>query len=464
MDEPGSPVDVYLEQARAALDRGEPQDAADILADAMAGNPELGRHVDPGRLARLVMRLCTTIGDAPSDGRGAGLVPFLTMIRHAVTAHPDHSLLLGAGSALARRMGESALAVEWALHGARARPSKLGEIWLGYAYRGAGRIPEALAALRRAVAYDPDDLSVYADIATTLAHEDRLDDALAWVDRALARDPEFGCAVHTGHRLRHRADGDLAHLVRLADFQRDHPDDGHQHSDLATCCADVPWLSRVPAAPRRPVDPRRYRPPTPHPSTAAAERLRRIAHPLWPHPPAAYDAALGLVLVAPDELLALLARPPAAPDTEAGRALAEHDPALWERSARVFACLGLLHHDADEPWLESSRRRRLVGLAFGGIDVITEAAVFALVTYAWIDPGARPDVAALIARRLADVTGGRRRTPHDIAWSLAHLALATPDLGPDARQLAAEVVRADEEAPSAPRGRLLRWLTSALSR
>ena len=165
--------------------------------------------------------------------------------------------------------------------------------------------------------------------------------------------------MHTAHRLRYRADGDLGHLVRLADFQRDHPDDTHEHTDLAECCVDVPWLSRVPAAgeavanalrqllaaeqplsvesvrlgaleapsalrtlgtsapelavvvdrvpppdirePRRPdgralwnYDGVSPAPALPPPSAVAAEAVRQLAHPMWPHPPAAYDAAVGL--------------------------------------------------------------------------------------------------------------------------------------------------------------------------
>ena len=527
MDDPRRSADVDLEQARAALERGELHHAADHLAGAIAqaptrpeahellsrlaahtdgglelfplgqhafvgtvvarahllaaaGRPEdglpllaaasghtpdvdwagvpwvtepsLGVRMEPGLLARIVMQLCTATGDpAPEPGRAA-LLPYLTVVRHALAAHPEHHLLLGAGSALARRVGEATLAVDWAARGARARPSKLGEIWLGYAYRSAGRVPEALAALRRAVAHDPDDLSVYADIAGTLADHGRLDEALSWVNRALERDPTFDCAVHTAYRLRFQSDGDLGHLVRLADFARDHPDDTHEHTDLAECCADLPWLSRVPSAPDAPLDPRRAPIAAGPPSATAVERLHRVAHPLWPHPPAAYDAAVGLVLVEPDELLAVLAHPPAAPDTEVGHALAAHDPALWGRAAQVWACLGLLHHDTEEPWLGSTRRRLLVELADGGTDRITEAALFALVTYAWVDPSARADVAAVVARRLTQVTGG---DPLGIAWSVAQLALATPDADPATRRLAGAVVRAEENyaSPLVPRQR-----------
>ena len=458
-------VGTVVARAHLLAAAGRPEDGLPLLAAASGHTPDvdwagvpwvsepsLGVRMEPGLLSRLVMQLCTAVGDpAPEPGRTA-LLPYLTVVRHAIAAHPEHHLLLGSGSALARRVGQAQVAVEWAARGARARPSKLGEIWLGYAYRSAGRVPEALAALRRAVAHDPDDLSVYADIAGTLADQGRLDEALTWVDRALDRDPGFDCAVHTAHRLRFLADGDLDHLVRLADFARDHPDDTHEHTDLAECCADGPWLSRVSSAPQAQLDPRRAEITTERPQPESVERLHRVAHPLWAHPPAAYDAAVGLVLVEPEQLLALIARPPAAPDTEVGRALAAHDPALWGRTAQVWACLGLLHHDTEEPWLGSTRRRLLVDLAEGGTDRITEAALFALVTCAWIDPSARPDVASVVARRLAQVAAG---DPAGIAWSVAHLALATPDLEPAARRLAAAVVKAEENyaVPLVPKPR-----------
>lgn len=422
--------------------------------------PELGAKIEPGLLARNVMQLCTAIGDPDVAAARTVLRPYLTVVRHAIAAHSDHALLLGAGSALARRVGEPEVAIEWAQRGALARPSKLAEIWLGYAYRSAGRIGEALAALRRAVTHDPEDLSVYADIAATLADAGRLDDALAWVERALVKDPEFDCAVHTAHRLRFRADGDLAHLVALADFAAEHPDDTHEHTDLAECCAGTPWLSGVPAMHREPVadDARRRSPAGKPPATAAVERLQRVARSAWPHPPAAYDAALGLVLVPPEQLLALIAAPPGDDDTE-------------QRIARVWACLGLLHHDTDEPWMTSSRRRRLVDLAVGGADAITEAAMFALVTYAWVDPAARTDVAGLITGRLMGLAGPARRNRPPIAWSVGQLALATPGLREETHDLAAAVVQAEEarSRPRIPRQRprkpkrvrrqLLRWLT-----
>lgn len=470
-------VGTVVARAHLLAAAGRPEDGLPLLAAASGhtpgvdwagvpwvSDPALGVRIEPGLLARIVMQLCTAVGDpAPEPGRTA-LRPYLTVVRHAISAHPDHHLLLGAGSALARRVGETLLAVDWAERGARSRPSKLAEIWLGYAYRSAGRAGESLAALRRAVTYDPDDLSVYADIAGTLADAGRLEDALAWVDRALAKDPEFDCAVHTAHRLRFRADGDIGHLVALADFARDHPDDTHEHTDLADCCTASPWLGRLPDIPEVPADPRR-RPPSPaEPHASSVERLLRVARSEWPHPPGAYDAAVDLLLVDPAELLALLTHPPVDHAGEAAEA------GFAARSARVWACLGLLHHGVDEAWAVSSRRRTLLDLAAGGTDTIAEAAMFALVTYAWVDPDARADVAALVTERLLSVTAETGRQPRPvIAWSVARLALATPGVSDEMRDLAADVVLAEEARlrPRVPRQRrhrplrrrLLRWLS-----
>ena len=220
----------------------------------------------------------------------------------------------------------------------------------------------------------------------------------------------------------------------------------------------------------RPADPANPHPPGsggPGPDHPARDQaLPTSPPPLWPHPPAAYDAAVGLLLVEPDDLLALITHPPAAPENEVGRALAVHDPALWTRCAQVWAALGMLHQHADEPWAESQRRRLLVELAVGGTDQIAEAAMFALVTAAWVEPAARADVAELITRRLAEITA----TGHPMSWSVAQLALATPDLAPAVRERAAAVIRAEEDhaAPVLPRqrrgSRLRRWLSGGPSR
>ncbi|MEU5528415.1 tetratricopeptide repeat protein [Micromonospora chersina] len=535
-------VGAVVARAHLLAAAGHPAEGLDLLAAATGyaptaewaavpwvTAPDLPERLDPERTARILMQICAAAPDPVPRRLRDPLRPYLTLARNAVTVHPAHPLLLGAASALARRLGEVALAVTWASRGVRAQPTKLGEVWLGYAYRSAGRTRDALAALERAVALDPDDLAVYADIAGTLADNGRLDEALAWIDRALTRDPTFDCAVHTAHRLRFQRDGEVAHLVALADFVRDHPDDTHEHGDLAECCRGRPWLGQVtpaggpvldalrqalaaeagapvavrldgleppsamrtaaaaapglavevaevadpdPREPRRATTCQLWRydgtvaaPTLPTPSAEAAERIRQLAHPAWPHPPAAYDAAVALATLDLSDLLALLVHPPAAPATALGRVLAGQDPSLWVRCVQVWACLGLLHHRTDEPWAESTRRRTLLELVWGVEDWITEAALFALVTAAWVDPAVRPDVARAVAERLADVAAVARERRVPIAVSLAHLALATPELDSATRALADSLIAGPApDAAAGPLRRLWHRLTALFRR
>lgn len=149
------------------------------------------------------------------------------------------------------------------------------------------------------------------------------------------------------------------------------------------------------------------------------------------------------------------------PPTALGRVLG-HDPSLWVRCVQVWACLGLLHHRTDEPWAESTRRRVLLDLVWGVEDWVTEAALFALVTAAWVDPAVRPDVARVVTERLADVAAVARTRAVPIALSLAHLALASPALDPETAALAASLA-ATRPAPR-PRSRLRRLWRRLTSR
>lgn len=479
--------------------------------------PDLPYRVSPDDLARIFMQLCSALPTSVPEEQRSPLAPYLTLARHAVEAHPGHGLLLGAASDIARRLGETALAVSWAARATRQQPAKITEVWLGYAHLDAGQPRDAIAALRRAIDHDPDDLTLYADIANALADDGRITEALEWTDRALARNPTFTCAVHTAHRLRYLRDGELRHLVALADFQRDHPDVAHEHRDLEECCETRPWLGFVLPADGpiatlirralitgRPPGTVRLRTPdtpsatrallsafphatitmsphaaleshTPHegrqlwrvvgslvepalppPSEATVERIRQLAYPRWPHPPAAYDMAVSLATASLDDLLGLLVHPPSPPRTEVGQTLASHDPTLWVRCVQVWSCLGMLHHRTDEPWPESTRRRTLLELVWGIDDWIAEAALFAMITAAWIDPSVREEVAALVVQRLNAAAQGRRR-PTAFAWSLAYLALATPDLPPTATTTARRLI-ASYEAAKWWAG-LLRWFS-----
>jgi hypothetical protein len=380
------------------------------------------------------------------------------------------------------------------------------EIWLGYAYRSAARPDDAIGAWRRALEHDPMNLSIYADVAELLADMGRLDDAVSWAEQALRIDPTYDCAVHTAQVLRFRRDGDVDHLVALADFMREHPQESHEHGDLEAACRGYEWLGTVAAPteacvnvlahylrenvepagvaslaisdmeppsatsvvertlpglriaidrvsepdPRLPLGPvgiqlwafddTRPRPAVRPPSAGARDQIGELAGYRLRHPPAAYDQAVGLAGVPLDDLLGLLVHPPEPADGPL-----RGYPALWVKCVQAWACLGILHHKPDEPWATSTRRKVLVDIAYGVEDWTTETALYALVVAAWVDPSARADVRDLVAGRFHAAAEAYARRPVTIMPSLAALALTTPQLPADLRELARGYLSADDE-------------------
>jgi len=62
----------------------------------------------------------------------------------------------------------------------------------------------------------------------------------------------------------------------------------------------------------------------------------------------------------------------------------------------------VLHHQADEPWLSSTRRHVLIDLARGVEDWTTDAASNAMVVAAWAAPNIRDDAAGTVCHRFLD--------------------------------------------------------------
>ncbi|TCO52349.1 tetratricopeptide repeat protein [Actinocrispum wychmicini] len=182
------------------------------------------------------------------------------------------------------------------------------------------------------------------------------------------------------------------------------------------------------------------RPAGPPPSQEASEAVRHVAQFRWRSIPDAYDSAVVLSSAAPHDLLAVLVHPPVPPDDELGRALARHAPHLWIRAVQAWACLGLAHHRSDEPWPTSYRRGVLIDLLNGPEDWVCEAAAFALVVTAWVDPATRRDVQELVARRMFDAAQAYRTREVTILESLCRLVLAVPDVVDEVASLARDLI------------------------
>jgi tetratricopeptide (TPR) repeat protein len=188
----------------------------------------------------------------------------------------------------------------------------------------------------------------------------------------------------------------------------------------------------------------RATPAVPAPSAAAVAALHAVAsNGFWPHPVAAYDAAVSLSGLGLDDLLGLLAHVTPVPGDPPWQRLHRGNPVYWLRFAQAWACLGLLHHRADEPWPSSTRRSVLIDLARGAEDWATDAALNAMVVGAWVDPGIRDDVANVVGFRFLDGLRAYQRREVTIIGSMAHLTLATPAMEPEVCALARDLLARD---------------------
>ncbi|WP_433072938.1 tetratricopeptide repeat protein [Dactylosporangium sp. CA-052675] len=479
------------------------------------------RRLDPEDLARLFVAVMPGLGDPARPEVARANEVYLDLARRACAAHPGSALLHGAAAGLARRFtalvpGALAEAVRWGAHGHRIRPDKLTAVWYAYALKADGRLEAALQVMRQAWQAQPDEVDLCADMANWLAEAGRLDEALALLDAAIRRAPDYDCAVHTAARLRFQRDADVRHLVGLVDFMREHPVTSHEHSDLDGACRGRSWLGMVdgPAesvinllhqiprddramagtatlsalevpsalrvvhrelpglrltiegqpppdmvAPQRPGGRVLWEytglvaaPAVPPPQPRSLELLQGVVWPFWPNPVAAYDHALPLGQLPAAELVALLVHPPAATDHQL-------PDGVWERAAQAYCCLGLLHCEelraGAEPGDTARSRELLTAIAYGVEDWTTESALFALVVAAWLDPACRPEVRDTVGRRFLAAMQQSRTRVVTIRESLAALVLATPDMVPELSALARDLL--SDDAPPPPPVKKRRW-------
>lgn len=468
--------------------------------------PGLAERVDPGTVLPRLVALSGALPDPVPQEQRPGLMPFLDLGRSVFAAHPDAIGFKPLLSGLARRLGELDEAIAWCEEAERTDPTPNSAIMLGYALRSAGRLEDTERAWRSAIERDPDNLYVYVDLAETLANHGRLDEALRWLDRALERDPAHPKAFPAACAMRFEHDGDVTHLVRLADHLRANPDQEYADTMLARSCHGRPWLNLVPPpaeavtnlvaqivkqypdagrrqemtgtgtvsaleppsamaaaatvlpgmsfevtdvptpdlrTPLRPVRHQLWRytgtiasPLSPPPSAHAADALRTVAREPWEHPLAAYDRAVHLAGLPLEDLLGLLTHVPPTDDTTW-----DAHPEYWPRYAQGWACLGLLHFHADEPWPTSTRRAVLLDLATGVEDWTTDAALWAMSVAAWVSPELRSDVAHIVGRRFLDATQAARTREVTIRLPLAHLNLSTPAIIPEITALARDMIQ-----------------------
>ncbi|MEV8532465.1 hypothetical protein [Streptomyces sp. NPDC051211] len=456
---------------------------------AWLARPDLTGLVSPEALARAAAAVAGGLPDGPLPaGLREALRPFYTLVREVLARHPEHAPLLTLGSVLARRFGEPTEAARWAeaaLSACQAEvardPSDL-ERYVDVAelYRRTGRPAEGLPWLDRVLDIDPGHPVAGAAVhALRHAAEGGGTVHLLALSDHLRDHPDHGYAAHllaelcdgepwlghvhpaseasvgVLHRILADPAGSPGHGIELVGSHLEPPSTvlavrmGLPRSDIAYKAVPLP----DPRLPQHEVDTRLWefdgpaaRPALAPPSRPAAELVRQVASVGWDAPGAAYDHAVRLSGLSLGDLLAVCVHPPLPRDSEQGAYLLGRQPELWVRAVQTFACLGIAHHHADEPWSGSRRRSVLVDLLFGPEDWVNEAAGFALLASAWADPAAREEVGVLLTDRMTAVGLAWQERDATILASLCRLVLGCPWLDRPVREAAARMLAATAAA------------------
>ncbi len=80
--------------------------------------------------------------------------------------------------------GDLEAAIELYRRSILVRPTAEAHTFLGWTYSFQGRLDEAIEECRRAIEVDPDFGNPYNDIGVYLMQQDRLDEAIPWLERA----------------------------------------------------------------------------------------------------------------------------------------------------------------------------------------------------------------------------------------------------------------------------------------
>ena len=213
-------------------------------AVAWLADPELPSRLSSESLTQAVLRLCQGLDDPVSEEERAALAPFFGIVR-AVVARGDDPQLAAVASGLARRLGDTELAVAWGEAAVRAGAGAMGAIMLGNALRRVGRIEETIALWTQTVEQDPTQTYLMVDLAELLAYAGRRPEGLALLEKLVAADPEHEKAGPALLGMRFEADGDTRHLLELTDHHRAHPEHDYARYLVGHHVQRLPWLGRV---------------------------------------------------------------------------------------------------------------------------------------------------------------------------------------------------------------------------
>ena len=213
-------VPAQLRAYRLLLGQGLRDEAARQLDEFIASVPE--------------DRVAATAGRAQilsQSGRGGDA---LALLNRATAAYPDREEFRYARAEVLERKGEVGRAVAELREIARARPDDAtAQNALGFTLAEHGlALPEAEARIRTALAARPDSPAIRDSLGWVLYRRGRLPEALDWLQRAYASDPDPEIATHLGEAQWTLGDASAAEKTWRDALERS-PDDTHLKEALA---------------------------------------------------------------------------------------------------------------------------------------------------------------------------------------------------------------------------------------
>jgi tetratricopeptide (TPR) repeat protein len=234
-------------------------EALRLLGKAQAYAPETGwadvpwvtgtvtaSSVNPAVVTNLAVDLLELLRERGAEALSAAMYPYLHLIRNTIAAHPDDANLLGAAGYFVRRF-DAAEAAGYARRADELAPCHASACALGLIHRDLGHTSEALQAFERALSYQPGDLEIYADICDLLLDADRLDEALACAQRALAIDPGHACSQIAARAVAFRQACKATDLDALMELCRTQPAGSHarRHGERVLQSAVMKTADRI---------------------------------------------------------------------------------------------------------------------------------------------------------------------------------------------------------------------------
>jgi tetratricopeptide (TPR) repeat protein len=155
----------------------------DLPGFAQALNPQHAGAVAAGVASRF-----PEFAEAPEADRRP-LEQVAQVMALATWAHPDEPMAWSFRSITERKLGRLQEALAIAQEGQRHCPAYFTAVALSSAYRQLGNRDAAIAAMRAALDYQPDDAAARNDIADMLHDAGRVQEAADWYKQALDREP-----------------------------------------------------------------------------------------------------------------------------------------------------------------------------------------------------------------------------------------------------------------------------------